>query len=920
MLNKPSWWLPSADWSQWLQHHSTPEGNVLCRHPGCLRKADTVDHIVPRTSEIWGGEISKAHDPANLQPMCQHHNSAKGIRPDAYWNRNFYFDRPVSLPNLRASQSDYIYLPLYEYRDRLAGRFSQVNGKLNCFLQCTGAGKTIGKAMIPFALNHGALAHFDGTGHKPPRCDRMLIVPITTDLRDQIALELGGRPLHQCRTGQEPLRSQLVEFGIVETAPRVKAIAGFDQLVSAAYDDSHDIYVICSQSLWDSGEEADMRRSINDWVKAFQAFPVVVFDEFHRFTGKIREVVHRSSFSLCFGMSASPMTGLGQLLDDTTRITEYTFRDAARMDNSMKSLGEAVDKENPPLHPTFEDIITEMRTEETQQLDGSTQDGVGTGNFAPMRSVGWGVVERLKQTDNRRRDRALVAGFRHHLRSDAVKQVIADLDYFGHAVVGVRSIDEIISLQEHLNEEFDKDRARFPREEGWCASVTHSGRPRRGKVDAIPAVPLDENHPWLRAIKLRKQGAPAPFIDAECSRILIVRDKCKEGTNNPFCNVIGWGKPYDPEIGLIQRNGRGGRSFHVLDPDGTLHVPPKELDTIHLITHEVYGNGNQTFSERHAPLIRALQFFVDPHNWRSADGRSLNDIPTFRSWLDGEVGSEEVVLDESEEMVDGDDTARIVDYLAKLNRTGGPIREADLLKHCKAEHSQARRKRRIIRRAEELFSRDDDRISKVRRALGLDSTIEFGELMALSVLEKPDLTLEPVKAVAYMQNMSGGEKLEEMASALAVVKGTGYAEEVLTGYCVSNAPVYRGKSYFEREAPRLTNSSVLDRASEVASILTRRFPSQLAGRQGDLMRNAIKAIRMKLGLQGSQKLEKGGQFDVPAVFLELGEPRHMREIQGFVLQKVMTPDLERVLAFDEEHFAALINAAAERSSGNDDDF
>jgi hypothetical protein len=373
--------------------------------------------------------------------------------------------------------------------------------------------------------------------------------------------------------------------------------------------------------------------------------------------------------------------------------------------------------------------------------------------------------------------------------------------------------------------------------------------------------------------------------------------------------VIGWGKPYDTEIGLIQRTGRAGRSFHILDPDGTLHVPPKELDTLHVVTHEVHGNGSPTFAERHNQLISALQFFADPHSWRSTDGRALNEIPTFRAWLDGEVGTADVVLDEEDELVDGDDTAKIVDYLAKINRTGGPIREPDLLKHCKAEHSQARRKRRILRRAEELFGRDDERVRKVRRALGLDSAIEFGELMALSVVEKPDLNLEPVKAVAYMQNMSGGEKLEEMANALAVVKGTGYAEEVLTGYCVSNAPVYRGKSYFEREAPKLTNSSVLDRASEVASVLTRRFPSQLAGRQGEMVKQATRAIRMKLGLQGSQKLEKGGQFDVPAVFLELGEPRHMREIQGFVLRELMTPDLERVLATNDWN-----------TSNDDDDF
>lgn len=841
--------------------------------------------------------------------MCISHNSEKGIRPDSYWSQEFYFDQPVDLTKLRASQSDFVYHPLYQYRDRLAGRFSQVNGKLNCFLQCTGAGKTLGKAMVPFALNHGALAHFEQSGHKPPRCDRLLIVPITTDLRDQIALELGGRPRHQCRPGQQPIESQLVQFGIVKTAPRVKAIAGFDQLASAAHDFDHDIFVICSQSLWDSGDEETMKRSVDDWVNAFRAFPVIIFDEFHRFTSKIHEVIKRSSHSLCFGMSASPMSGLGNLLNDTTRITEYAYRDAALKDNSMKSLGEAVDVNPPPLRPTFEDVITEMKTEEVQHLDGSTENGAGNGNFAPMRSVGWGVVEQLKQTDSRRRDRKLIAGFRQYLRSEQVQRVVPDLDYRGHSVIGVRNLDEAVSLMDHLNEEFDKNRDRFPRHDGWCATVTHSGRPKRGAVPALPAVPLDENHPWFRAMQLRKAGQPAPYIDEHCSRILIVVDKCKEGTNNPFCNVIGWARPYDRDIGMIQRHGRACRSFHILTEDGTLHVPPKELDTIHIVTHEAYGNGAEVFAERHDRLIRSLQFFSDPHSYRTPDGRGLKDIPSFRSWLDNEIGLSGGAEDEEDETLHGDDTGRIVDYLARIGERGGPIVEKELLEHCHAEKAHDRRKRQILRRADELLQRDEERIQKTRRALGIDSVIDPGELLTLAISEKLDLALEAPKAVAYMQNMSGGDRLEEMAAALATVKGREHADAVLTGYCVTNAPVYRGKAYYENEAPRLTGSSVLDRASEIASILLRRFPTQLRGRQGELVRYAIGGIRIKLGLPQGEALKKGGKYDVPALFVELGEKRHQRELMGYVLRKVMTPEIERVIGVDNWNEA-----------GNDNDF
>lgn len=899
MLSKPSWWLQTADWAQWLNRFSI-DGHIPCAHPGCERDATSVDHIVPRTSEQWAKDPLKAHEPSNLQPMCIQHNSGKGIRPDNYWSQDFYFDQPVDLMRLRASQSDFVYHPLYQYREQLAGRLSQVNGKLNCFLQCTGAGKTLGKVMVPFALNHGALAHFEDSGHKPSRCDRLLIVPITVDLRDQIALELGGRPRHMCRSGQQPITSQLVEFGITKSAPRVKAIAGFDQLASAAHDFDHDIFVICSQSLWDSNNNEDMKRPVEAWVKAFQAFPVIVFDEFHRFTSKIHDVVRKAGHSLCFGMSASPMSGLGQLLEDTTRITEYTYRDAALKDNSMKSLGEAVDINPPPLHPTFEDIIEVIKTSEVLNLDGSTSSGTGNGNFAPMLNVGRGVVERLKQTDDRRRDRQLIAGFRQHLHSEKVRKVVADLDYCGHSVIGVNSLDEAILLMEHLNAQFEKNRDRFPVEEGWTASVSHSGRARRGKTPAIPAVPLDENHPWFRSLKLRKDGNPAPYIDENCSRILIVVDKCKEGTNNSFCNVIGWARPYQTDISAIQRHGRGARSFHVLDEDGTLHVPPQELDTLHIVTHEAYGNGSDVFEEAHAPLVRCLQFFADPHSYRTPDGKGLKDIPSFRSWLDNEVGMDNTSEEEEDETLHGDDTAQIVDYLALISSSGGPIVDENLLKHCKAENAKDRRKRMIINRADELFQKDEERIRKVRNSLGIDSRIEFGELLSLAITEKPDLRLQASKANPYMLNMNGGEKLEEMAAALATVKGRDHADQILTGYCVANAPVYRGKAYFENEPPKLVHASVLDRAKEVTSILLRRFPTQLRGRHIELIRHATTGIRMKLGLpKGGEPLEKGGKYDLPALFVELGERRHQRELMGHVLRQVMTPEIERLLSVDD---------------------
>ena len=57
---------------------------------------------------------------------------------------------------------------------------------------------------------------------------------------------------------------------------------------------------------------------------------------------------------------------------------------------------------------------------------------------------------------------------------------------------------------------------------------------------------------------------------------------------------------------------------------------------------------------------------------------------------------------------------------------------------------------------------------------------------------------------------------------------------------------------------------------------------------------------MKLGLSKNEPLEKGGKYDVSALFVELGERRHQRELMGHVLRQVMTPELEQVLSIDNQ--------------------
>ena len=195
ILSKPSW-LKAKTWGEFCSKYQREDGIFPCSHPGCLRHADTVDHVKPRSHPDFTelreyideddrkrkqSNPDAAHVLENLQPMCRSHNSSKGVRPDAYWSNDLYFDRPLDLDKLRASQRDYIYTAMREAGPLMVGRLNQINGKLLSFFQVTGAGKTLGKFALPFGINHGLIDASDM--HRPARVDRVLIVVKDQSLR-----------------------------------------------------------------------------------------------------------------------------------------------------------------------------------------------------------------------------------------------------------------------------------------------------------------------------------------------------------------------------------------------------------------------------------------------------------------------------------------------------------------------------------------------------------------------------------------------------------------------------------------------------------------------------------------------------------------------------------------------------------------
>lgn len=315
-MNQPKW-MPPAAWVDFCSHHQNEQGLFACAHCGSLEQAMlTVDHIVPRTD---GG----ADDLSNLQPLCVHCNSKKGGRADRYWARAFYFDKPLDTRNLRVSQHDFIFNSILEYEDFFSQPASAINGKLFCFFQNVGAGKTLGMFCLPFALNICARRRADAQ----PRVDRMLLVTKDKSLRAQIANELK----------EEPLR-----YGLVDQAPRVVEITSRGQLATDASE--YDIGIMCPHMLWPQADAQPHNGSINySWTPAIerilQRHPLIVFDEMHYAHAGIRRLVHAARHALVFGFTASPINSYGDLLEDMIRITVYSYADAVINDGSMKFLG-----------------------------------------------------------------------------------------------------------------------------------------------------------------------------------------------------------------------------------------------------------------------------------------------------------------------------------------------------------------------------------------------------------------------------------------------------------------------------------------------------------------------------------------------------------------------------------------------------
>jgi hypothetical protein len=314
-MNRPKWMSLDA-WLEFVKRWQDDGGVIRCVTPDCGEASPdhlTVDHIKPRSSNGSDGV-------SNLQPLCRVCNSRKGPRADGYWQRTLYFDKSLNTNQLRVAQIDYVYNPIMEYAEFFARPYSTINGKLFCFIQIVGAGKTLGMFCLPFALNAAA----NRSHRAQPRVDRMLIVTKDQALRGQITRELIDEPLR---------------FGFVNERPRIVEATKREMLLDGDYD----IAVMCPNMLWPQADnDPDSGNVAYAWGPGIERIlnrhPLIVFDEMHYAHRNIQRLIHAARHSLVFGFTASPIDACGDLLQDMVRVTVYTYHDAVVNDGSMKHI------------------------------------------------------------------------------------------------------------------------------------------------------------------------------------------------------------------------------------------------------------------------------------------------------------------------------------------------------------------------------------------------------------------------------------------------------------------------------------------------------------------------------------------------------------------------------------------------------
>lgn len=610
-LNKASW-MDSETWTKFIAKWGR---NPQCRHQGCNELADTVDHIHARRN---GG----TDDIANLQPLCRKHNSQKGIKPDAYWEKNFFFDHHrINIGNLRTAQRregwDRIDL---DYQDWFLRPWNQINRTIYGNFWIVGAGKTIAPVVQACALNYIIQKNL---GKSHPRINRILILTKEQAIRDQIANSL--------RSQEDKGENELVKYGISSTAPRVGVIEDGWQLKDYPTLELCDIWVSCIHQFFETNHNPK-----DDLSMILAQFPFIAIDEPHHALDQVLNIVQKAVDSLVFGYTGTPIEADGKALSQFTLLSVYDYDDANENDHSMKYVS---DKEEEFTYFVDEVGITEaelINDAGFETTEDATQEGYNK-NLRPQLSVVQEVITYMESCDKiKEARRESVSDLAPHRPEDAK----AELWYPVHSMIVVDSVAIGRKISDQINQMFERNRKKYPKEKGYQAEIIHSNISQALEDKTLTT---DEKEYVKKSLKTKKMSPDHPWmlyqqtgmLNEHCKRILVVIGMAREGVSNRYCGCIGYACSITSLIELVERAiGRQIRSYHDLKrhfkPGGTdldvecktLLTPPKRLDSVRIITHVTYGNANA--------IRRAIYYICNMRD-------KLDLIPTLEELMQGSV-------------------------------------------------------------------------------------------------------------------------------------------------------------------------------------------------------------------------------------------------------------------------------------------
>jgi hypothetical protein len=547
--------MNQATWREYLAKYDGAPTCVTCG--AADDELLTVDHIVPRAE---GGldEVS------NLQCLCSHCNSSKGARPDKYWLQSFYFDATPDVTKYRTAQRDRGYEMVIHYGESWFSRpFSLISGF--CYLLCwvVGSGKTHAATAVAFALNRVIRMHCPpGT----PRVDRILVLTKEAAVRDQIA---------------DDLRRQTTGFGICNAAPRVGVVTDGSLWDTPEAIAQNDVWVACIQQLWQ--KDGRPRRDI---AKILAHFPLIFIDEPHYALEQVLALVEYAASSLVFGLSGSPISAGGDTIRKFVVFSTYTWQDANEYDNSMKFLSS-----DPQRFTEFVDIIspevaTMMVMGKTHTTNSASEPGYALAPV-PVKTVAEAAVRHVHELDAQYR-----AGMTYERAEHRPESSLAELVYPGHAMIKVDTIAMAHAIVGMLNSMFESNRMMYPVEGGYAAELVHSdiedevGNRLKGKK-------LTPDHPWMLAKSNNGQLQLGEGSKKKYSaRFLVLVGMGREGVSNQLCCVVAIACEIRSVVEAVQRPiGRQLRAYVMTrETSSALLVPPKQLDTVKIITHATFQN------------------------------------------------------------------------------------------------------------------------------------------------------------------------------------------------------------------------------------------------------------------------------------------------------------------------------------------